>query len=358
MRIEKFNAAGLKEFLDSEQYRDMPLVPVSEHRAESWLNNPRLKPDDIILYIGFEENNMIAYRSILPDRHSNIQFGWLSGNWVRPDLRRRGLASQLFEEAWSDWGHQLMYTNYAPESKAVYDKSTRFKLYIERPGIRYYQRSSSAVLLENRSTMFRRSRPLLKLADGVINSVQDFRIMIKRDNLKDLTFEESDKPDLEAIDFLEKNQAVGFSIRSHEDFDWITSYPWVLQTHEMGDRYFFSSFSPRFRNICVKIRNEQNDMTGFIWLVQNGEKMSLPYVALGKEAEPAVSRIIKHYMHTGRISYMTTYQSTLIKLFKPGPMLGTRNMIQNYFGTRDLIKQLPDLKSVQFQDGDGDVVFV
>ncbi|HEC43814.1 MAG TPA: N-acetyltransferase [Bacteroides sp.] len=358
MRIEKFNAAGLREFLDSEQYRDMPLVPVSEHRAESWLNNPRLKPDDIILYIGFEENNMIAYRGILPDRHRDIRFGWFSGNWVRPDLRRRGLASKLFEEAWKDWGHQLMYTNYAPESKAVYDKSSRFELYNERPGIRYYQRSSSAVLLGNRSTMYKRSRPLLKLADGVINTVQDLRILIKKDHIKDLIFEESDKPDLEAIDFLEKSQAGGFSIRSHEDFDWITSYPWVLQTHEMDDRYFFSSVSPRFRNICVKIRNAQNDMRGFIWLVQNGEKMSIPYVTLGKEAEPAASRIINYYMQTGRISYMTTYQSTLIEFFKPGPMLGTRNMIQNYFCTRDLIKQLPDLKSVQFQDGDGDVVFV
>ena len=101
MRIEKYNASRLKEFLDSDIYREMPVVPVSLQRAESWLNNPRMKPEDILLYIGFEGDDMIAYRSILPDRHSEIRFGWLSGNWVLQDHRRMGLASKLFKEAYA-----------------------------------------------------------------------------------------------------------------------------------------------------------------------------------------------------------------------------------------------------------------
>ena len=93
MKIEKYNAERLREFIESDQYRTMPHVPVSEHRALSWLNNPRLKQGDIIMYIGFDAADMIAYRCILPDRYMDIRFGWLSGSWVRPDLIRfMGLA--------------------------------------------------------------------------------------------------------------------------------------------------------------------------------------------------------------------------------------------------------------------------
>ena len=97
MRIEKYNAERLKEFLDSDVYSSMSFVPVSKHRALSWLYNPRLLPDDIILYLGFEEKNLVAYRSLLPDRRGDVRFGWLSGNWVRPDQRRRGLATRLLK---------------------------------------------------------------------------------------------------------------------------------------------------------------------------------------------------------------------------------------------------------------------
>jgi GNAT superfamily N-acetyltransferase len=358
MRIEKYDSGGLKQFLDSELYRNMPYVPVSSQRAESWLHNPRLSPRDILLYVAFEGEEMIAYRCILPDRHRDISFGWLSGNWVRPDHRRKGLASMLFEEANADWGHHLMYTNYAPESKAVYDKSGRFGLYHERPGMRYYQRSSAAGLLGNRRPIYQRSRPLLTLADGLLNVVQDIRIRVRREKLQGLDFEEHAKVELEALDFLEKNEGTGFCLRGLEEFDWITSWPWIKEGAEKDARYFFSSLAPAFRNICLKIRDAQGVMAGFLWLVVKGGGMTLPYAVFRPGISSDVSRLISHYMQSGRISYLTTYQSPFINIFTPGPILGKRIMIQNYFATRDLLRQLPDPGTIRFQDGDGDVVFV
>ena len=174
MRIEKYNAERLEEFIRSDPYRTMPVLPVSPHRALSWLRNPRMDPGDTLMYLLYDGRDLAAYRCILPDRHGDIRFGWLSGNWVAPGKRRQGLASRLFEEALRDWGQQLMYTNYAPESKAVYDKTGRFALYREKEGARYYQRAVSAKLLGYRNTLFRTARPLLRLADGMINAWQDF----------------------------------------------------------------------------------------------------------------------------------------------------------------------------------------
>ncbi|MFC2115503.1 GNAT family N-acetyltransferase [Bacteroidota bacterium] len=358
MRIEKFNATQLKIFLESEEYKAMPFVPVSNHRAQSWLNNPRIRPEDVIMYLGYEEEDMIAYCTIMPDRHSDIRFGWVSGIWARPDQRRKGLASRLFEEAYIDWGHQLMYTNYAPEAKALFTKSGHFDLFYERSGIRYYQRSSLADLLGNRNNMYRRSRLLLSMADGVLNTVQDIRIRMKRKEPKDIQFEENSSVDYEAMDFLENNAGTGFCLRGMEEFDWIIKYPWIEVGSEKDIRYFFSSVSPDFRNICIKIRESGESMAGFLWMVINGDKMILPYASFKEGANLDISGLLNHYLQVNRISYFTTYQSDVIKIFQPGPMLGSRKMMQNYFSTRELRRQLPDSESIKFQDGDGDVVFV
>lgn len=358
MRIEKYDSGGLKKFLKSELYGTMPFVPVSEHRALSWLNNPRLIPGDVIMYIGFDGDEMIGYRCILPDHYREVRFGWLSGNWVRPDQRRRGLATQLLEEAYADWGHQLMYTNYAPESKAVYDKSGHFRLYRGRAGVRYYRRSATASLLGNRSTVFRRSRMLLSVADGILNLVQDIRIKNNKTDIGDLNFEENSRIDLEALDFLEKNGGTGFCERGTEDFDWITDYPWLRPGPEKDKRYFFSSIAPVFRNICLKVRDQGGGMGGFLWLVLKGDVMTIPYAVLNPGMEHAISSLLSHYLQVNRISHLTTYQSPVIDIFNPGPILGRHKMIQNYFATPELIRQLPDPESLNFQDGDGDVVFV
>ncbi len=358
MRIEKYNAARLGEFLESSQYETMPFVPVSKHRARSWLNNPALEPEDILLYLGFEGEEMLAYRALLPARFDEIRYAWLSGNWVRPDMRRRGLASRLFEEAYGDWGHQLMFTNYAPESKAVYDKSGRFECYAERPGRRYYFRSSTASLLGNRRTVYRRSRLLFSLADLLLNAVQDTRLLIGREKTELPVFEEISKPDLEALGFLESRGDQGFSQRGLEEFDWIVSWPWVITDPAKDQRYFFSSVSPRFRNLCIKTRSADGEMDGFLWLVLHGEKISLPYVSFKPEASPGISDLLNHYLRKCRASYLTTYHSPFIESFRPGPLLGSRRMVQKYFVTRELKRQLPDPENIRFQDGDGDVVFV
>jgi hypothetical protein len=209
--------------------------------------------------------------------------------------------------------------------------------------------------------MFRRSRPLLSLADGILNSIQAIRIGLQpgsRYSVRDLDIEEKPAVDLEALDFLEKKNATGFCLRTREDFDWITSFPWVKTGHAGDVRYFFSSLAPVFRNICLKIKDTGGNMTGFLWMVLHGEAMTLPYYARDPGTPPDLTRILNNCLQSNRVSHLTTYQPDVIESFRPGPILGKRTMIQRYFATRDLLKQLPDPESIAFQDGDGDVVFV
>jgi len=361
MRVEKYNASRLEEFIKSDQFRTMPVIPVSPQRALSWLKNPRMEADDILMYLLLDGENLAAYRCILPDRHADIRFGWLSGNWVDPERRRQGLASLLFEEAFKDWGHQLMYTNYAPESKAVYDKTGRFALYRELEGIRYYQRAVSAGLLGNRNAGYRLARPLFILADGLINVWQDLRIMaVKKKNKPDfLHAEPVPYVDPASLDLMEGSERLGFGLRDQEAFDWIISYPWVMEGVKQEKRYFFTWMVPRYQNTFLKLWDKEGNLAGFLMLSAVGEKMTLPYVCVREEARTAAARILDHYIMDEKISYITTYNPDLISLLENSraPLLGKRRMYQKFFATHELARQLPDGDKIVFQDGDGDVVF-
>jgi hypothetical protein len=361
MRIEKYNASRLEELLNSEEYRAMPVLPVSPHRARSWLHNPRMKPEDILLYLLYDGPDLAAYRCILPDRHADVRFGWLSGNWVDPGRRRMGLASRLFEEAFRDWGHQLMYTNYAPESKAVYDKTGRFALYREKEGFRYYQRAVSGPLLGQRNAFLRLARPMLRMADGMVNAWQDLRIQVARKKVRPdyLHAEPVRSVDPATIDLLERNQRLGFGMRDLEAFDWITSYPWVVEGSSRDDRYFFTWVVARYQNTLLKLGDPSGGLSGFLMLTVVGDKMAIPYACTVEEISPLAASILDHYRSAGKISYLTTYNPEVIRLMEHSriPLLGRRRMYQRYYATHELIRQLPYGEEMFFQDGDGDVVF-
>jgi GNAT superfamily N-acetyltransferase len=361
MKVEKYNASRLEEFIKSASFRSMPIIPISPQRAISWLKNPRMEANDILMYLLFDGDDLAAYRCILPDRHADIRFGWLSGNWVDPRRRRQGLASQLFDEAFKDWGHQLMYTNYAPESKAVYDKTGRFALYREQEGVRYYSRAVSATLLGQRNAGYRAARPLLSLADGIINAWHDLRISTLKKKIKPVFLHAEPVPtaDPASLDLMESNKRLGFGLRDLDAFNWITNYPWVIEGKNQDERYFFSWIVSRYQNTCLKIWDNEGNLAGFLMLSVVGEKMTLPYVCLKEEAGRAAANILDHYLFSEKISYITTYNPEVMSLLENSrvPLLGKRRMYRKIFATHELGRQLPDGDKLFFQDGDGDVVF-
>jgi len=361
LRIEKYNAGRLREWIESTEYHNMPIVPVSYNRALSWLKNPRMIPSDYLMYTAHEEGEMVAYRCILPDRHGETRLGWLSGNWVTTSKRRQGIASMLFEEAYRDWKGCLMYTNYAPESKAVYDKTGSFDLYAERPGMRYYFRSAAAGLLGRKSGFFRLTQPVLSLSDNLINSWQDARISTTLKKIKPELFmaEPLKGMDKELFGFLSSHNRLGFCQRDPEAFEWIRTYPWIIESGTKNKKYFFSSTASKFKNTYLKVLDKEGKMDAFLMLTRIGDKMTIPYACFsGQEPLPSI-KILDHYLADRGISYFTTYNPEVESLMKNSslPLLGKRKMTQKYFCTRELKQRLPESSGIYFQDGDGDTVF-
>ena len=342
----------------------MPVIPVSYHRAVSWLNNPNLEPEDVIMYLAIENNLMIGYRCILPDKIGAVKFGWLSGNWVNPARRREGIATRLFEEAMKDWDNKLMYTNYAYPSHAVYNKTGYFKLYNELSGIRAYLRFDMADLLSPKNRFFARMKPLLKLLDIILNFFNDLRLKFHRGRFK-LPFaglQLASEIDKQIEHFIFSGITGWSSFREPRNLNWIIRFPWVIEQQMINNynqKYHFSSIARQYENLNIKLFDQNERLILYMMLVIIDKKMTIPYTFFDKKHAGKAADMILSFMYDKQINYVTLFNPELVSEFRRRkfPFLLKRKMTRKYFATKDLINLMLPPNDVFIQDGDGDVVF-
>src|SRR4030042_1368284 len=139
MEIRRLNKKDLKQFIDSDEFHSMPVIPITKHRALSHLFNPRASDDDLLLLLALEDNRMVGYLGILADflydRDTVYKVGWLSASWVDPSMRRKGIAGKLLHEALDAWNNHILVGDWVPTSFGVYQKSGAFTDLACREGI-------------------------------------------------------------------------------------------------------------------------------------------------------------------------------------------------------------------------------
>jgi len=364
IEIQKFTPDRLKEFIQSLEYHAMPVIPVSYHRAVSWLNNPNLDPNDVIMYLAIENNVMIGYRCILPDKLGPIKFGWLSGNWVNPERRREGIATRLFEEAMRDWDNKLIYTNYAFASHAVYDKTGYFNLYKELSGIRIYLRFDLARLLPPRGKFFASIKIFLQLLDCILNLFNDFRLKLhrKRFTLPVSGLQLVNEIDQQVEDFISIREADWSSFRGPIELNWIIHFPWIVEQQrkdDLNNKYYFTSTARQYCNLNLKLFDKNDRLILYMMLVIIDKKMTVPYACYDIMHVNKAADIILSFMFEKQINFVTFYDPELVAGFyrRKLPFLLKKKMTRKYFATRDLIALMPPTEKIFIQDGDGDVAF-
>lgn len=365
VKITKIRNNEILFFADDSKFADWENLPISKYRAISYSRNPRSNPQDVVLYLAYINDQLVGYRSVMADfvfvGGVMIKVGWLSGNWVHEDYRRKGIATFLFDEAYKDWGNRLLYTNYAPESKAVYDKSGRFSLIASRAGTRFYLRSCLSSLLPVRSTVFKQSTYALKAIDFLMNLINPIPLAVGRLRPKQgVEVECLSMPDNEIFHFLEVVCRPTFTQRTRTEFQWILDYPWLVSSpkgNQMREKYFFSSNPKRFCQSFIKV-SEDKRLLGFLMLNLNDNKLSIPYCSFGVNDAELMSRVLLTFAVRFNVSMITIYQHGLVEALKKRWLirLFSKNRIQNYFATKELARQLDGLQ-VSFNDGDGDCTF-
>ncbi|QIA06901.1 GNAT family protein [Draconibacterium halophilum] len=232
LQIKKIRIKELENFVNSKEFQNYEVVPISPIRAQSYLANPHAKPEDIVLYLGFIDNKLIAFRSLFADTLNSdgqlIRFGWCSGNWVHKQHRRFGYSEQLLREAYKDWNKKLLFTNYAPNSEKLYLKTGLFQAIHQFEGVRAYLHAKTAKFFPTKIN------PLTKLLFNVIDFFIGLIVRLitafyhtKKDYK--LSFIETEKPDETCFEFLKSNPVNSVFNRNETELKWIFEHPWISQ---------------------------------------------------------------------------------------------------------------------------------
>lgn len=363
--IKKVSISELGELVFAPGYAQWEQIPISRHRALSYINNPRCSPSDVVLYLAYLDGKLVGYRTILPDfitrDNESVKVGWLSGNWVDPNLRRQGIATELLQSAMPDWNNRLLFTNYAEESKAVYDKSGSFARAFSLDGYRIYIRPCLAEVLSKKNRLFRALKPLWQFSDAIFKIFNPVPLYLRSIGLgHGIQYEYLKMPDQEVAKLFKEATNVTATQRGKAELRWILSYPWLVSSpagDRMGQKYFFSSSPKRFESMLVKVFRD-NRLVGFFMLNLKHRYITTPYICCMDGEELYLAGAIMHHALKLGACRITTYHHLIGKQLKrlmPFGMLSLKQR-RNYFTTNSLIEEFGD--AMVFLEGDGDCAFV
>lgn len=361
IEIKKYTASQIIEFVESNYFNSLPVVPVSKARAYSYLNNPAVSDNDFLMYLAVENENIVGFRTLFADYINTCngikKVAWLSGNWVKPDMRRKGVSSVLFKHVFDDWHNNVVYTNYAPASKAVYDKTDNFYRFCSITGYRFYLQSAFYQLLINRNEFFKRIKLLLKLIDNCVNLFLQFKVVKKPVTGKYYITE--CVPDTNIYNFLAQNTDKGISYRQSKNYLHIFEYPWLnLQTGNQVNNYPFSGQFKNYKNIMVKAEINRQICGFFQVHIKNGVA-TVPFFVAKNQSYLILVKFLYYYLNKNKALYVTIYNNNLLNYFnKHALYIGKKSMERNFFASKNLYNELGIIELANLQDGEGDVAFV
>ncbi|PKP10867.1 MAG: hypothetical protein CVU09_04910 [Bacteroidetes bacterium HGW-Bacteroidetes-4] len=365
-QIKKIRLGELEAYANSSEYKESDVIPISSNRIKSYVNNPRADKNDVVLYLLFDGSKLIAFRTLFADYlildGQKIKFAWLSGSWVRTEYRRMGIATQLLDELFADWEGSIIFTNYAPNSKALYDKSKKFEPLIEKQGVRYYFRFHNAALLKKRNVVFERLHFAFKLFDLSMNLLFLGYYFIQKKRFKNWPNEvECNNENIsdEVLNYMAANPASNFK-RGETEIRWILNHPWVTQTNNDLQLYPFSSYATCFYYKTLLIRSPHGYISGLALLKVRNRAVTIPYYHAAYDSNTTLGRAIVVFCHKINANSFTLYQTSLVETIEKimGVALFKKDMTQKYFIANKLKNRWAiGNKQINVQDGDGDCIF-
>ncbi len=364
MEYRLIDKRGLGEFIGSEEFLQMPFIPITRHRALSQLHNPRAEEGDIFLILALEHGQLAGYTGVLPDflycKEGPVRTGWLTTLWVHPSFRGRGLGTGLIRKALEAWNQALISADYVPHTGALYVKTDAFGEPLILEGIRIYVRMDLAGLLPPRSRFLRALKPILTLFDTACNLLLDRRFLITGTHSGGIHYESVDRIDTETEAFIGSLQENALCRRGAAEINWLLNHPWVV-THAPGattdHRYHFSSSAACFGYHCFRLRNTDGSIGAFFILSLRNRTLKIPVFYAFPEMTAEAARVISAQIVKWRVNTFTTFQPELAAAFRrSSPGILTRRvfrkiMVSTFLRTRGI----PGSRLIQ--DGDGDLGF-
>ncbi len=362
MEFRVYTTGNILEFVTSDQFSRLKNIPITKHRALSYVHNPRTDASDKILFVAFEDDEVAGYLGALPEkifyRGEWRRMTWLSCFWIDPKFRGKNISKQLFDMAMKAWDNTAMITNMKPGTLKIYERAGYFHDPLTRIGIRGYLRFNLSEILPPRGGIFARIKPVFQVLDFVFNIFNSIRLVFypgyKINN--NIHYEYVEEISLEAGKLIDEYNQFYLIKRGKQEMDWIKSNPWVLEQEEDADsrRYYFSSVSKRFIYQQLEFRDDTDKVTAFIMIAIRNNHLTVPYVFCTKSMESILVRFLFNTMLDFQLNMLTVFHPELSEEIRKtsSPFLFKKKILRPYFIPKTL-----DLSDLAFQDGDGDCVF-
>lgn len=366
----KSNFYTLKDLQDvkvQSMFLQSETLPFSSLRLQSYLHNPRAKPEDVLLISISKSDKIIAYLTMVPDdMHIGIKrlhFVWLSGMWVSPDFRRRGLGKQLAILADEAWEGRLIGTEYTPTNEIVLLSSKIFELPIYKSGTLFYYKSIVKEILNTRYPNLKWLSPLYSLIDKTINVYASVKRKIYfNPNFKSkYSFIPTKELSEVATKYLNEAPPYSSTNRRSTELQWISDYPWIssdLTTKEASKQYYFSTYSENYTFDFIEIYHNKS-IIGLVVLSFRDGVLKIPYFWASELELTELAKYIINFAQKLGAKKLISYHSLLNKqlISKDRFNIFYKRTKRKYLISKQL-KTDSSLLQFNFEDGDGDCVFV
>lgn len=365
MHIQRFDKQALRDFVQSEPYKSLPDLPISSLRAVSQLHNPRLQAGDILLYIAWLDDKMAGYLGVLPDDYflpdsHRVHCGWLSCLWVNPEYRGQSIAGRMVSMAVEDYHGQILLTEYAVESRKMYDKLGTFQDLTVCSGIRLYYRFDLHHILPPKRPFFRKIRGLLRAGDAMLNfPVDAFRYLMPVKIVAG-SWEYLDAIDRQTAHFIEQHSGRELFRRGATELNWALEFPWLREGPEdnWSRRYYFSWVDNPVAFVAMRVRDENGAIAAFFVLMRRGKTMKMPVCYLLPGMEKTVAAIIDLHRSNWGANTFSTFHPEMVQYYQTCRTfaLHKKGLKRHYIAANPMAERLNGV-SFRVQDGDGDVFF-
>lgn len=352
IELKTLSRKQLQEFITSRKFESYDFLPITEHRANSHILNPKAGDNDVLLTLALEGETLAGYLGTFPDHFISqgkiVKFAWLSTLYVSENFRGKRIAQQLLEKVFEAYQGNIAITEFTKEAEGLYNKTKQFSYITPKIGKRYYFRSDLETFLPAKDPKTKIAIPLLSVADFAANLLVSAKQTLK--SKPKFRFEILSKIDAESDAFLTSF----YSNRNSKEINWFIENPWVLENEKDQKNYLFSAYSKQFRYFWIKLYSAENQVeTCTLFLLRDGH-LKIPYLFSNGNLDN-LAKFLIYFVADKKVKFVTSYQTELNSVLDKGcDALYSKNFERRYLFHNQFLENLPQNFDPKFQDGDGD----
>lgn len=303
--IKLFKIADLRKWLVYNQPPEgLSAAVVAPTRAYAILNNPYVKDEDVVISAIYDNGELVAYTSAIPEEINGSRYWWFSGLWCNPAYRGRGYGIALIGSLAEVYGAEYCLDRWgASEVVEIFAFLGHNTLYTSRYilGKKLNQQTWKGKALLALYRVERRLRSLMNFNDKDTYSISYVRHI-----------------DDETYAFIVAHRSEDLFLHSQQMLNWELQYPVTvscpLMEHVAASCMFASSELQRSDMYAVQVHDGR--LVGFYLLKHNDNSLHVLFAYYESKAKRKVFASIRDHVRRLRVSHCITDNQDLADYLK------------------------------------------